>query len=193
MRTSLCDWRTGDACPKIYRLILKEKLSLTMRWSEAGYLSQIMLTHALRQVSVSLILGVRQTDPFMKSTPTYTTGRRCAIAHLLRPAGDQKRKELGLIAGAKVAVLAPAELTPGSPLRAATIAHSVSALEIRTRFRSPPRRRSTKITEPMRMMHEHQKQRPLEPNKAMERSRILVTDRAGARSAPSIRLAHLAR
>jgi hypothetical protein len=32
-----------------------------------------------------------------------------------------------------------------------------------------------------------------EPNNAMERSRILVTDRAGARSAPSIRLAHLRR
>jgi hypothetical protein len=31
------------------------------------------------------------------------------------------------------------------------------------------------------------------PNKAMERSRILVTDRACARSAPSIRLAHLGR
>jgi len=35
-----------------------------MRWSEAGYLSQIVLTHALRQVSVSLILGVRQKMPF---------------------------------------------------------------------------------------------------------------------------------
>jgi hypothetical protein len=33
----------------------------------------------------------------------------------------------------------------------------------------------------------------IEPNKAMERSRILVTDRAFARSAPSIRLAHLGR
>jgi hypothetical protein len=31
-----------------------------MRWSEAGYLSQIVLMHALRQVSVSLILDVRQ-------------------------------------------------------------------------------------------------------------------------------------
>ncbi len=31
-----------------------------MRWSEAGYLSQFVLTHALRQVSVSLILSVRQ-------------------------------------------------------------------------------------------------------------------------------------
>jgi hypothetical protein len=32
-----------------------------------------------------------------------------------------------------------------------------------------------------------------EPNKAMEQSRILVTERAFARSAPSIRLAHLRR
>jgi hypothetical protein len=31
-----------------------------MRWSEAGYLSRIMLAHAPRQVSVSLILSVRQ-------------------------------------------------------------------------------------------------------------------------------------
>jgi hypothetical protein len=31
-----------------------------MRWSEAGYLSQFVLSHALRQVSVSLILDVRQ-------------------------------------------------------------------------------------------------------------------------------------
>jgi hypothetical protein len=30
-----------------------------MRWSEAGYLSQVVLTHALRQVSVSLIFDVR--------------------------------------------------------------------------------------------------------------------------------------
>jgi hypothetical protein len=31
-----------------------------MRWSEAGYLSRIVLTHAPRQVSISLILDVRQ-------------------------------------------------------------------------------------------------------------------------------------
>ncbi len=30
-----------------------------MRWSEAGYLSRIVLTHAPRQASVSLILDVR--------------------------------------------------------------------------------------------------------------------------------------
>jgi hypothetical protein len=38
-----------------------------MRWSEAGYLSQIVLMHALRQVSVSLILDVRQKN--MKQLP----------------------------------------------------------------------------------------------------------------------------
>ena len=57
----------------------------------------------------------------MKSTPTYTTGRRCAEAHLLRPADDKKQKPSRLSAVAKVAVLAP--------LRAATIAHSASALK----------------------------------------------------------------
>jgi hypothetical protein len=31
-----------------------------MRWSEAGYLSRIVLAHAPRQVSVSLIFDVRQ-------------------------------------------------------------------------------------------------------------------------------------
>ena len=31
-----------------------------MRWSEAGYLSRIVLTHAPRQASASLILDVRQ-------------------------------------------------------------------------------------------------------------------------------------
>jgi hypothetical protein len=37
-----------------------------MRWSEADYLSRIVLAHAPRQVAVSLILGVRQN---MKLTP----------------------------------------------------------------------------------------------------------------------------
>jgi hypothetical protein len=31
-----------------------------MRWSEADYLSRIVLSHAPRQVTVSLILDVRQ-------------------------------------------------------------------------------------------------------------------------------------
>ena len=37
-----------------------------MRWSEAGYLSQFVLAHALRQVSVSLILGVRLKSSLQK-------------------------------------------------------------------------------------------------------------------------------
>jgi hypothetical protein len=39
-----------------------------MRWSEAGYLSQIVLAHALRQASVSLILDVRQKKPMWQTT-----------------------------------------------------------------------------------------------------------------------------
>ena len=38
-----------------------------MRWSEAGYLSRIVLTHAPRQASVSLILIVRQKSEIMLS------------------------------------------------------------------------------------------------------------------------------
>ena len=129
----------------------------------------------------------------MKSTPTYATGSRCAIAQLLRPAGESERKELGLLASAKVAVLAPAELTPGSPLRAATIAYSVSAVESGRGSGLRHAGGARKTTEATRMMREHQKQRRPAPNKAMERSRIAVTDRADARSAPSIRLAHLGR
>ena len=37
-----------------------------MRWSEAGYLSRIVLSHAPRQASVSLILGVRQNMKFQR-------------------------------------------------------------------------------------------------------------------------------
>ena len=40
------------------------KRSLTKRWSEAGCLSQIMLSHALRQATGSLILSVRHTGEF---------------------------------------------------------------------------------------------------------------------------------
>jgi hypothetical protein len=40
-----------------------------MRWSEAGYLSQFVLTHALRQVSVSLIFEgtPKNFNPFTDS------------------------------------------------------------------------------------------------------------------------------
>jgi hypothetical protein len=42
-----------------------------MRWSEAGYLSQFVLAHALRQVSVSLILDVRQNMKHQAKTEEW--------------------------------------------------------------------------------------------------------------------------
>jgi hypothetical protein len=51
-----------------------------MRWSEAGYLSRIVLAHAPRQVSVSLIFDVRQTQTNLEpavSRVTITTLRGC--------------------------------------------------------------------------------------------------------------------
>ena len=66
------------------------------------------------------------------------------------------------------------------------------------KFLAPTQR---EIKEPIEMKNEvikaiykrTWKGKETEPNHAMERSRILVTDRAYARSAPSIRLAHLGR
>ena len=51
-----------------------------MRWSEAGCLSQIMLTHALRQAPASLILSVRQKSmkPFDYSRLHETDSERLA-------------------------------------------------------------------------------------------------------------------
>jgi len=62
-----------------------------MRWSEAGYLSRIVLTHAPRQASVSLILGVRHTEQndCPRPTPTNAYWRRRAEARLLRPADEK--------------------------------------------------------------------------------------------------------
>ena len=53
-----------------------------MRWSEAGYLSQFVLTHALRQVSVSLILGVRQKK-YMKRWKKLTVASLAVLAAVL--------------------------------------------------------------------------------------------------------------
>jgi hypothetical protein len=47
-----------------------------MRWSEAGYLSQIVLAHALRQASVSLILNVRQKEMTPETANQLVTALR---------------------------------------------------------------------------------------------------------------------
>ncbi len=47
-----------------------------MRWSEAGYLSRIVLAHAPRQASVSLILDVRQRNEY-RNHRHLRNGQRC--------------------------------------------------------------------------------------------------------------------
>ena len=63
-----------------------------MRWSEAGYLSQFVLSHALRQVSASLILCVRQnyerTSLHLRNSPgcALSASRMRACTHAVRAA-----------------------------------------------------------------------------------------------------------
>jgi hypothetical protein len=54
-----------------------------MRWSEAGYLSQFVLTHALRQVSVSLIFDVRQNKAEMMRKHCIPKGGRFSYVSLV--------------------------------------------------------------------------------------------------------------
>ncbi len=56
-----------------------------MRWSEAGYLSRIVLAHAPRQVAVSLIFDVRliRTKSEEIEPMVAGRGRRRAEARLL--------------------------------------------------------------------------------------------------------------
>jgi hypothetical protein len=67
-------------------------MSLTMRWSEAGYLSQFVLAHALRQASVSLILGVRQNDENHPSCarPHTRSSRVWDDHHSIRDLGNRR-------------------------------------------------------------------------------------------------------
>jgi hypothetical protein len=63
-----------------------------MRWSEAGYLSQFVLAHALRQVSVSLILDVRQKrmlldDPFSPDADHPIPDVSVCDVHIVRKGG----------------------------------------------------------------------------------------------------------
>jgi hypothetical protein len=62
-----------------------------MRWSEAGYLSRIVLAHAPRQASVSLILGVRQKIMISQLTP-FTCGLAC-WAQFMREQGIETSEE----------------------------------------------------------------------------------------------------
>ncbi len=161
-----------------------------MRWSEAGHLSQFVLSHALRQASVSLILGVRSISIHLikmhRQTKRYRT---MADAALL--AGSAR-----IFAGDRIDwpglatfPFSPREQTkrPDPTLtKQIGVGRAANSLSRISRFRRGVEAQSARMT----TESGNNKQ---SPNKAMERSRILVTDRAGARSAPSIRLAHLRR
>jgi hypothetical protein len=71
-------------------------MSLTKRWSEAGYLSHVVLTHALRQVSVSLIFDVRQNR--MKAWHLVTAA--LAVAALLSATHITVRTNYGYVSTA---------------------------------------------------------------------------------------------
>ncbi len=144
-------------------------------------MSRSLLAQGSRHLPPWLIFDVRQIDPFMKSTPTYTTGRRCAIAQLLRPAGDRNQKAGGLLATAKVALRSYGQAQMRQPAsrcatRPSLIAHgALSESNPGERRLARQSRRGTVISEP----HQPEKQTiETEPNKAMELTRMLVTDRA---------------
>jgi hypothetical protein len=178
-----------------------------MRWSEAGYLSQFVLTHALRQVSVSLIFDVRHSNHNMKQvTRMCATGSRCASAHLLRPAGDQKREVPGLLAGAKVERLASAvRFAPLS--RPASGCDAQPSLIAYRRYIEPPPTASGYVPHatpnPVRLgrsansrmvpaRYPNQKTNQ-SPNQAMEPTPANVTIPAKAGLAPFASVAHLRR
>ena len=101
-----------------------------MRWSEAGYLSQIVLTHALRQASVSLILDVRHIRSRYEEHADVCDRSRYANAHLLRPADDRNTRRSGPFITATVALRSYGQAQMcQSALRCATrpslIAHEV--------------------------------------------------------------------
>jgi hypothetical protein len=130
------------------------------------------------------------------------TGSRCANAHLLRPAGDENARRLGLFTTAKVARLATADRFAPSLRCDAQPSLIAYQRQIESAPTAPvygphatPIPLLSRRSEKPRMKpasNPNQKQNP-SPNYAMERSRILVTVRAYARPAPSIRLAHLGR
>ena len=167
-------------------------MSLTRRWSEAGYMSQVVLTHALRQVSVSLIFDVRQ--------------KRTILMRRHRQTRRHERRS----SGCRPLVGSPASCCLELANRSFGSGASPAKSGGRTRRRDPlPTKQggawATMVPCPVERLARMKDLRAVAPadheplgvnqapNNAMERSRMLVTDRAFARSAPSIRLAHLER
>jgi hypothetical protein len=161
-----------------------------MRWSEAGYLSQFVLTHALRQASVSLIFDVRSIRSTLMKRHWQTKGYRTPADVVLlavppRIFSSSRIDRLGFVSfpwWSREQTRRP-DPTPTNQPGAASGPKGVLRI---SRFGCGAYAQSAQMTTELETITRS-------PNKAMERSRLLVTDRAIARSAPSSRLAHLAR
>jgi hypothetical protein len=92
-----------------------------MRWSEAGYLSRIVLAHAPHQASVSLILGVRQKKNMSLSLEERirrykpSACPKCGGTDLRFILGGRPTAEGYAMIEQKLAVLGTCFITPDKP------------------------------------------------------------------------------
>jgi hypothetical protein len=161
-----------------------------MRWSEAGYLSQFVLSHALRQASVSLILGVRSISSRFIEMHWQTTRYR-TLAHAASWTGSarifagRRIDWLGLVASP----CSPGEQarrrdpSPPEQTRVSRLANSFLRI---SEFGCGVDARSARMTTESRMINQS-------PNKAMVPTPVNVTILADARIAPFTSVAHLHR
>jgi hypothetical protein len=149
-----------------------------------------MLAHAPRQVSVSLILDVRSIRSILMKRHRQTKDYRSPadVAWFTVPPrifSSSRIDRPGLVSfsySPRERMRRP-DPTPTQQFR---VARGPKAFLRIIRFSRGVDARSARMTTESRMITRS-------PNKAMERSRLLVTDHAIACSAPSSRLAHLRR
>jgi hypothetical protein len=161
-----------------------------MRWSEAGYLSQIVLTHALRQVSVSLILDVRSISSRFIEMHWQTTRYRSPADAVLW-AGSARIFASGRIDGLGLAAspCSPREQTrrpdptPTKQFGAGRLTNSFLRI---SEFGCRVDARSARLTTESRTITRS-------PNKAMVPTPVSVTVPAYAGPAPLTSVAHLHR
>ncbi len=161
-----------------------------MRWSEAGCLSQFVLTHAPRQASVSLIFDVRSIRAILMKRQRQAKDyqAQAALAWFTVPPrifSSYRIDQLGLA----TCLYSPSEQIrrpdPRPTKQSGAVSGPKGFLRI-SRFGRGVYAQSARSTAESNMITRS-------PNKAMEPTRPNVTDRAGARSAPFGRAAHLHR
>jgi hypothetical protein len=161
-----------------------------MRWSEAGYLSRIVLTHAPRQASVSLILDVRSISNHLirmqRQTKRYRSPAGAArLAGLARIFAGYRIDWLGLEArpcfpGEQAARPEPTPAKQNEAPRLATHLLRISRFGRGVDAQSAP-------------MTTESRNNNRSPNKAMEPTPVNVTFPASAGNAPFTSAAHLLR